>query len=126
MKLVTSSLYLLIGKPPSLGVLGFFVFCQVVNVMCASPDLMIASQPSLLSADRMVCPMDGTIMCPPLAISSPESQGRSNITTNVDPAPLAVDYTFGLTSLGSPNQWSRSRVLSLVPISIASSSVLRI
>ena len=126
MKNVTSSLYLLIGKPPSLVVVGFFVFCQVVNVMCASPDLMIAGQSSLLSADRMVCPMDGTIMCPPSAISSPESQGRSNIATNVDHAPVAVNLTFGLTTLVAPNPWSRSSVLSLVPISIASSSVLRI
>lgn len=113
-------------KVHDLAMAGFFVFCHVIGFTCAVPDVSLASGNSVLSEEAMACPMDERIMCPPSATSSPERQIKHGMTLDVDHAPVAIGLTVGHTILTVPTQWSWSRVLSIVPISIDSSSVLRI
>jgi hypothetical protein len=103
-----------------------FVVCQVFGAMCVSADIASARQITMLIADNMPCPMDGTVMCPPSAISSPERQLKSGVAIDLDDVsiPLSLVTSLGRTVTSTP--WSWSSVLSIVPISIASSSVLRI
>jgi hypothetical protein len=65
-----------------------FTFCQVIGTMCALPDLAEAEETAILVEENMACPMDGTIMCPPSAISSPERQLRQAAAVHLDLAPL--------------------------------------
>ena len=105
---------------------GLFMPCQAMSVTCALPDLSMAGQNAITSQEEMTCPMDGTIMCPPSAISSPERQVKHALTLGFDHAPaLLVPATIVTTPL-TPTLWSWSNDSSIVPISISSSSVLRI
>lgn len=104
----------------------FFAFCRVIGTMCALPDLSVAKNTAILAEEGVTCPMDGTIMCPPSVTSSPERQVKPNIVMDVDHVaplfcPMAV---LAIASVPMPCSWSS--VSSIVPISIASSSVLRI
>lgn len=103
-----------------------FAFCQVIGTMCAVPDLSLAEDAARLAQDMsgMVCPMDGTIMCPPSATSSPERQIKPPAAVDVDQMPPPT-VAVTATSLAS-TLWSWSSVHPIAPISIASSSVLRI
>ena len=110
----------------SIALVLFFVLCQVIGAMCVLPDLSVAEQMASLVEDVMVCPMDGTIMCPPSATSSPERQGKHGSVADVDHATLLPAPSPDLTMPGIPTPCSRSSALSIVPISVGSSSVLRI
>ena len=105
-----------------------FALCQIVGSMCAVQDLSLADDAAQLAEEMsdMACPMDGTIMCPPSAISSPERQLKHAAAIQVDLAPLLSRAATILPAAPNPTPWSWSSVLSIVPISIASSSVLRI
>ena len=104
----------------------FFTFCQVIGTMCALPDFSVAADAGLLVEEGMACPMDGTTMCPPSLTSSSERQIKHGMVSDVDHAPILLSVSTSLTRPSAPAPWSRSSVLSLVPISIGSSSVLRI
>lgn len=103
-----------------------FTFCQVIGSMCALPGLSVAEESATLVEERMACPMDGTIMCPPSIASSPERQLKHSIVRDVDHAPMLISLAAGLPVLSVLAQWSWSSVCSIVPLSIGSSSVLRI
>jgi hypothetical protein len=103
-----------------------FAFCQVIGTMCALPDLSVATAAVPLMEEGMACPMEGTTMCPPSLISSPERQIKNGMVSDVDPAPILLSFSAALTSPSVSAPWSESSVLSIVPISIGSSSVLRI
>lgn len=106
---------------------GFFVFCQVVGVMCAIPDLAMARVDTILPEEGVVCPMDGTLMCPPSATSSPERQMKHSLTLDVDHNPVFLSSAASaLITSSAPTIWSRSSVSSLAPASIGAWSVLRI
>ncbi len=79
-----------------------------------------------MSQEGMACPMDGTILCPPSATSSPERQVKKSLTGEVDHAPILLGSTSVLTVPLVPTLRSWSSACSIVPISIDSSSVLRI
>lgn len=103
-----------------------FTFCQVIGSMCVMPDLS-ESQEAAFIEDRMACPMDEAIMCPPSLTSSPERQIKLTVALNADQTVNVLCLVpLGLTGRVSPVPWSGSSVLSIVPISISSSSVLRI
>ena len=103
-----------------------FTFCQVIGSMCAMPDVSEAYE-AAFAEDRMACPMDGAIMCPPSLTSSPERQIKLTTVTSSDQAViLPCLVPSGLTSRTSPVPWPGSSVLSIVSIAISSSSVLRI
>ena len=104
----------------------FFTLCQVIGTTCALPDLSMAEDTALLVEERMACPMDGTTMCPPSLTSSPERQIKHSMVSDVDHATVLVSVLTALTSPLVTAYSSGSSVLSLVPISIGSSSVLRI
>ena len=103
-----------------------FAFCQVIGTMCALPDLSVAAGAALLVEEEMACPMDGTTMCPPSLTSSPERQIKHGMVSDVDPMPILINPAGMLTVALTPTLWSWSRACSIVPISIGSSSVLRI
>jgi hypothetical protein len=103
-----------------------FVFCQVRGAMCALPDLSVAAGAALLVEEGMACPMDGTTMCPASLTSSPERQIKRSMLSDVEHAPIPLSFSTALTSPLVPVLWSWSSVLSIVPIPISSSSVLRI
>lgn len=104
-----------------------FAFCQVIGAMCALPDLSMAEDhPAILVEGGMACPMDGTIMCPPSVTSSPERQVKNGLTLDVDHAPALLVSAAVLTTPSVPTLRPWSNACSIVPISIASSSVLRI
>ena len=104
----------------------FFTFCQVIGSMCALPGLSVAEATASLVEERMACPMDGTIMCPPSITSSPERQLKHNIVLDVDHAPMLISLAAGLPVPAVLVQWSWSSVCSIVPLSIGASPVLRI
>ena len=104
----------------------FFTLCQVSGTMCTLPDLSMAEDTALLVEERMACPMDGTTMCPPSLTSSPERQIKHSMVSNVDHATTLLSLSTALPSPSVPAPWSWRSLLSLVPISIGSSSVLRI
>lgn len=104
----------------------FFAFCQVIGTMCILPDVSVAQDIVALMEEGVSCPMDGTIMCPPSITSSSERQvkhiGVAQIDdTAVSLVPVAIFAVFSRLML-----WTWSSAYFLVPISIASSSVLRI
>jgi hypothetical protein len=109
-----------------LSLLLFFTLCQVIGTMCAVPDAAAAGKNAALVEDSMVCPMDGTIMCPPSLTSSPERHMKSGGAADLDHAPIVLSPPVAHRIPCVPSPWAWSRVFSIVPLSIASSSVLRI
>jgi hypothetical protein len=110
----------------SIALVLFFTLCQVIGTMCVLPDMSMAEQPVVLVEDVMTCPMDGVISCPPSAISSPERQGKHGSAGDVDHATLFLTPSLDLTMSGISTLSHRSSASSIVPVSIGSSSVLRI
>jgi len=109
-----------------LALMFFFTLCQVVGTVCALPDLPVAADVALLVEEGMACPMDGTTMCPPSLTSSPERRINNGMVADVDHAPILLSFSTAHTSPSVPAPWFWSSVLSIVPISMDSSSVLRI
>lgn len=105
-----------------------FAFCQVMGVMCAVPDLSLADDVPQLAGEmsHAACPMDGTIMCPPASTSSLERQIKNSTVADVYAPPILASGATTPVSPSSQPIWSVSNAYSIVPISIASSSVLRI
>jgi hypothetical protein len=103
-----------------------FAFCQVIGVMCALPDLSVAEETAILVEEGMACPMDGTMVCPPSATSSPERQVKNGVIADADQTSALPSVLRILTNPSDEPQWSWRSDFSLVPISIGSSSVLRI
>lgn len=103
-----------------------FAFCQVLGTMCAIPDLSPAAASAQLVEEMsgMTCPVDGAIMCPPSATSSPERQLKQAAAIDPDLSPTPPVATLSAASISIP--WAWSSVLSIAPVSIASSPVLRI
>lgn len=103
-----------------------FTFCQVIGTMCVLPDLSEAEETAILAEETMTCPMDGTIMCPTSFTASPERQIQNNTVVNLDPVLPLVSRDEAPAAVSVEMIWSWSSTYSIVPISIASSSVLRI
>jgi hypothetical protein len=104
----------------------FFTLCQVVGTVCPLPDLSVAEGAALLVEEGMACPMDGTTMCPPSLTSSPERQIKHNFVSDVDHATTLLGSAAVRTVQCTPTLSPWSSACSIVPISISSSSVLRI
>jgi len=106
----------------------FFALCQIVGTMCMVPDLSLADDAAQLDEEmnHMACPMDGTLMCPPSLTASPERQIKNSMVVVVDPVLSLVRGPEVLKSVPLEMIWSWSSAYSSVPISISSSSVLRI
>lgn len=118
--------FFLSRKALYLTMIGFFVFCQIIGFMCAVPDVSLASETSVSSENAMTCPMDGTIMCPPSLTSSPERQIKQTLVADVDHTAILLTPAAVLAVPSAPTLWSWSNAYSNVPVSIGSSSVLRI
>ena len=103
-----------------------FAFCQVIGAMCALPDFSVAEDTAILVEEGMACPMDGMLMCPLSATSSPERQVKNGAIADADQTSALPNVVRILTNPSAEPQWSWSSDFSLVPISIGSSSVLRI
>ena len=105
----------------------FFVLCQVIGAMCVLPDLSVAGDAALLVEEEKTCPMDGATMCPPSLASSPERQTKNSMILDIDHATILLGSAAMLTDPPSAlTRGSWSCASSLVPISIETSSVLRI
>ena len=107
-------------------VLFFFTLCQVMGTVCPLPDLSEAEGAALLVEEGMTCPMEGTTMCPSSLTSSPERQIKHNLVSDVDHATALLGSAAVLTVQCTPMLSPWSSACSMVPISISSSSVLRI
>ena len=103
-----------------------FTFCQVIGMMCAVPGLSERHDTAVLIQDRTACPMDGKDMCPPSLTSSPERHIKQSVVLGVDHEAILLDPAVIPAVHSARMQWFRSSVGSIVPISIESSSVLRI
>ena len=105
-----------------------FALCQVVGTMCSLPDVSLADDVAQVAEEMndMACPMDGTVMCPPSLTASPERQIKNVLLVEVDPVPSLVNHPRVSTDVSTEMMWSWSTAYSLVPLSISSSSVLRI
>jgi hypothetical protein len=103
-----------------------FVFCQGRGAMCPLPDLSVAEETAILVEEGMACPMDGRMMCPPSATSLPERQVKNGAIADADQMSALPSVLRILTNPSAEPQWSWSSDFSIVPISISSSSVLRI
>ena len=104
----------------------FFTLCQVMGTVCPLPDLSVAEGAALLVEEGMACSMDGITMCPPSLTSSPERQIKHNLVSNVDHTTILLGSAAVLTVQCTPTLSPWSSACSMVPISISSSSVLRI
>lgn len=106
----------------------FFALCQIVGTMCTVPDLSLADDTARMAEEmnHMACPMDGTIMCPPSAVSSPERQLKHAATIDLDHTPVLFSTVANFTASPILDSLSWSSASEFFPISIASSSVLRI
>ena len=104
----------------------FFVFCHVIGTMCVLPDVSVAQDIAALMEGGVSCPMDGTIMCPPSITSSSERQVKHIGVAQIDDTPVSLAPLAMFAVFSSLMLWTWSSAYSLVPISIASSSVLRI
>ncbi len=113
-------------KMQSFALVFFFALCQVIGMTCALPDLSVAADATMLVEEDMACPMDEATMCPPSLTSSPKRQIKPSMVSDVDHAPILLGSSPALISPSVLASWSWSSVLSIVPISISSSSVLRI
>ncbi|OQW32786.1 MAG: hypothetical protein A4E19_05350 [Nitrospira sp. SG-bin1] len=103
-----------------------FTFCQVMGAMCVLPDLSDADETAILGKESTACPMDGTIMCPPSLTTSPERQIKNSLVVVVDPVLSLVGRAEVPAAVSFELIESWSNAYSIVPISISSSSVLRI
>ena len=103
-----------------------FAFCQVIGAMCALPDLSVAEGAMLFVEEEMACPMDGTTMCPPSLTSSPERQLKNSMVMDVDHETMLLNPAAVRTAPLASTLWSWSSEYSIIPLSIGSSSVLRI
>ena len=105
-----------------------FALCQIIGIMCAVPDLSLVKDGAQLAEDRhhMACPMDGTIMCPLSAVSSPERQLKQSAAIDLNQTPVLLGPVAVVSAFPTSVPWCWSSASELVPISIASSSVLRI
>lgn len=103
-----------------------FTFCQVIGTMCAIPDLSERHDTASLIEDRMACPMDESVRCPPSLASSPERHIKQSIALGLDHAASLPGHAVISSAPWAGMRWFRSSVHSIVPISIESSSVLRI
>lgn len=112
----------------SMSLVLFFAFCQIIGAMCAVPDLSLADELAQLAEDMsdMACSMDSTIMCPPSAVSSPERQLKHSVAIDLNQMPVLSDPVVASDTFPASAPWSCGSDSELVPISIASSSVLRI
>ena len=125
----TNIMSLSMSSPPAFRFVAIaivFTFCQVIGSMCALPDLSEAEETAILVEGSMACPMDGTIMCPPSLTASPERQIKNSMVVVVDPVPSLVSRAEAPAGVFLVMIESWSSAYSLVPISISSSSVLRI
>jgi len=106
----------------------FFAFCQIIGTMCTVQDLSMANDIAQLTEDMsgMACPMDGTIMCPPSLIASPERQLKNSVVADVNLAPISISSAATPVGFSDLIIGSLSSADSIVPISIASPSVFRI
>ena len=100
--------------------------CQVIATVCTLHHLPATAGAALLVEEGMACPMGETTMCPSSLTSSPERHIKHSMVSDVDPAPVLFSVSTALRSPSIPAPWYESSVLSIVPISIGSSSVLRI
>ena len=103
-----------------------FTFCQVIGTMCVIPDVSMAMDTPVLMEEGMSCPMDGTIMCPPSITSSSERQVKHIAVAQIDDTAVSLVPVTIFAVFSSLMLWAWSSAYSLVPISISSSSVLRI
>ncbi len=110
----------------SVSLLLFFVFCQVIGTMCVIPDVGIASEGVFLVEESMACPMEAVTMCPPSLTSSPERELKDGPSTSISHTTIVVNPVLESDVPSVLALWSWSSVLSIVPLSIVASSVLRI
>ncbi len=104
-----------------------FALCQIVGTMCMVPDVLAADEAQVATdMNHMTCPMDDATMCPPSATSSPERQLKHAAAIDLDQALLLSSAVTILSTAPIPTPWAWENIFSIVPISIASSSVLRI
>jgi hypothetical protein len=94
--------------------------------VCPLPYLSVAEGAALLVEEGMACPMDGATMCPTSLTSSPERQIKQNLVSDVDHATTLLGSAAVLIVQCTPTLSPWSSACSIVPISISSSSVLRI
>jgi hypothetical protein len=105
-----------------------FALCQIIGTMCTVPDLLLADDTAQMAAvmSHMSCPMNGTIMCPPSAVSSPERQSKPQSTTDLHQIVVLLSLVTAFTVSPYLESLSCGSASEFIPISIASSSILRI
>lgn len=78
----------------------FFVFCQVIGVLCDTPDLVMTSHTMVWSEAPILCPMDSGFTCSPLLTSSPDRHAKSGTGIGfsiVSDAHLSSAFTAAIT-----------------------------
>lgn len=103
-----------------------FALCQVIGTMCTLPDLSVAEGAALFVEGGRACPMDGPTICPSSLTSSPERKIKNSMVMDVDHGMIPLSPAAVLTVPLASTLWFWSSESSIVPLSIASSSVLRI
>jgi hypothetical protein len=115
-------------KMHSFSLVLFFALCQISGTTCVVQDLSLENDIAQLTEDMsgMACPMDGTTMCPPSLNASPERQIKKSAVADVNLAPISISSAATPVGFSDLCIGSLSSADSIVSISIASPSVLRI
>jgi hypothetical protein len=111
---------------PYVALVFFFILCQVIGTMCDLPVLSVAGDAALLVEEEKSCPMDGTTMCPISLTSSPERQTKNSLVLDIDHATILLGSAAMRTVSSAVTRGFWSSAYSIVPISIETSSILRI
>lgn len=105
-----------------------FALCQVTGAMCAMPGVSVAWEVPQLAEEmsHAGCSMDGALACPPSLTSSHERQVQISTVSDVDAAQIVANGATTPVSSSARPIGSVGTTYSIVLVSIASSSVLRI
>jgi len=106
----------------------FFTLCQIIGTTCTVPNLSLANDTTQLAEDMstMACPMDGTTMCLPSAVSSPERQPKHPAPADLNQIAVPLNPVAAFTAPSILEFLSWRSASEFIPISIASPSILRI
>lgn len=107
-----------------LTLVGVFIFCQVIGIMCLGTNVSFAGEYSIETEEMSPCPMD-TAMCPTSLFSTPERHVKEKATAITGFDGSTVEFSEPLVE-EILAYGPRSRVSSLVPSPTRSVPVLRI
>jgi hypothetical protein len=93
----------------------FYVFCQVIGIMCPVPQMGMAGDTLVIVEAMLLCPMNANVTCAPGVISSPDRQEKSPLQKIELDHGMPYDAPNSCSSFPSQGMISPSKVLTYIP-----------